>query len=173
MCGKNPKRVKAVSAPEAAEEGKGAKRRKASAEAWQSGVSVIELWAGVGSLSQAARDASEDVVVCCLLEKEKAQRKILERLFPGAIIESEYENMAWKEWRAFLSPRTRRLLLGGPPCQPFSEAGLRGGAEDPRSGALEEYLGDPRGLGEVRGLSMTSADGMCRSRRRDCGFGTL
>lgn len=65
--------------------------------------------------------------------------------FPSAVLAHHYPNVPnfgdmtkFKEWKI---NGTVDLLVGGPPCQSFSVAGLRQGLKDPRGNLTMSYLG--------------------------------
>ena len=106
--------------------------------------------------------------------------------FPCEVLKQRYPHVKnygdltqWKEWG--LEPGTVDVLVGGPPCQAFSVAGLRQGMADPRGNLSLVYFGlvnhlKPRwviyenvpGLLSARGGSDFSA---LLSALAECGYG--
>lgn len=106
--------------------------------------------------------------------------------FPCEVLKQRFPNVKnygdltrWKEWG--LEPGSVDVLVGGPPCQAFSVAGLRQGMADPRGNLSLVYFGlvnhlKPRwviyenvpGLLSARGGSDFSA---LLSALAECGYG--
>ena len=62
------------------------------------------------------------------------QRKLVTKMFPKALIAGEFENGEWKSWGRV------DAAAGGPSCQPFSQAGLQLGANDPRANGMLDSI---------------------------------
>ena len=84
----------------------------------------IDLFSGIGGFALACRWAGIETIAFC--EIEKYAQRVLRKNFPGIRI--------FEDVRQFPATQFREpfLLTGGYPCQPFSQAGKRRGAEDDR-----------------------------------------
>ena len=84
----------------------------------------IDLFSGIGGFALACRWAGIETIAFC--EIEKYAQRVLRKNFPGIRI--------FEDGRQFPATEFREpfLLTGGYPCQPFSQAGKRRGAEDDR-----------------------------------------
>jgi DNA (cytosine-5)-methyltransferase 1 len=94
-------------------------------------VKVLSLFSGIGGLDLAAEWAGMEVVAFC--EIEPYATKVLKRRFPDVPIFGDVFDLT----AATLTERGIRTegidcIIGGFPCQPFSVAGKRKGAEDER-----------------------------------------
>ena len=83
------------------------------------------LFSGIGGAELAASWIGWTNVFHC--EIQEFQRKVLEYWFPNSISYEDITKTDFKEWRGQID-----VLTGGFPCQPFSVAGKRKGAEDNR-----------------------------------------
>lgn len=83
------------------------------------------LFSGIGGAELAASWLGWNNVFHC--EIQEFQRKVLEYWFPSSISYEDITKTDFKEWRGQID-----VLTGGFPCQPFSVAGKRKGAEDNR-----------------------------------------
>ena len=83
------------------------------------------LFSGIGGAELAASWLGWTNVFHC--EIQEFQRKVLEYWFPNSISYEDITKTDFKEWRGQID-----VLTGGFPCQPFSVAGKRKGAEDNR-----------------------------------------
>jgi len=84
----------------------------------------IDLFSGIGGFALACRWAGIETIAFC--EIEKYAQRVLRKNFPGIRI---FEDVRQFPATQFCEPF---LLTGGYPCQPFSQAGKRRGAEDDR-----------------------------------------
>lgn len=83
------------------------------------------LFSGIGGAELAASWLGWTNVFHC--EIQEFQRKVLEYWFPNSISYEDITKTDFSEWRGRID-----VLTGGFPCQPFSVAGKRKGAEDNR-----------------------------------------
>ena len=84
----------------------------------------LDLFSGIGGFALAARWAGIETVGFC--EIEEFPRKVLQKNFPGVPIHRDIHDLDGSEYEGI------DLITGGYPCQPFSLAGKRKGAEDDR-----------------------------------------
>lgn len=102
-------------------------------------MSVLDLFAGCGGLSQGFKEAGFDVVAANEFWKpaadtyEKNHKDT--RLFRGDITSSETK----AEIMDFFRDRNCDVIIGGPPCQAYSVSGLRK-PDDPRGKLFEDYM---------------------------------
>ena len=83
------------------------------------------LFSGIGGAEIAASWLGWQNLFHC--EIQEFQRKVLAYWFPNSISYEDITKTDFKEWRGQID-----VLTGGFPCQPFSVAGKRKGAEDNR-----------------------------------------
>lgn len=83
------------------------------------------LFSGIGGSELAASWLGWTNVFHC--EIQEFQQKVLKYWFPNSISYEDITKTDFKEWRGQID-----VLTGGFPCQPFSVAGKRKGAEDNR-----------------------------------------
>ena len=83
------------------------------------------LFSGIGGAELAASWLGWDNVFHC--EIQEFQQKVLEYWFPNSISYEDITKTDFSRWRGRID-----VLTGGFPCQPFSVAGKRKGAEDNR-----------------------------------------
>jgi DNA (cytosine-5)-methyltransferase 1 len=84
----------------------------------------LDLFSGIGGFALAAQWAGFETVAFC--EIEEFPRNVLEKNFPGVPIHRDIRDLDGSEYAGI------DLITGGYPCQPFSTAGHKKGAKDPR-----------------------------------------
>lgn len=106
---------------------------------------VISLFAGAGGLDLGFEAAGFEV--CVAVEEDPAccdtLRANKNKYFPGLeILQGSIQDIDTSEIlrAARLKPGEAALVIGGPPCQPFSLAGKRMGLEDPRGLLVKEFI---------------------------------
>jgi DNA (cytosine-5)-methyltransferase 1 len=123
-------------------------------------LSVISLFSGAGGLDIGFEKAGFNIAVA--LEADSSCCDTLKANRPNLpIINDKIENVSVEKIldTAKLKPTEAALVIGGPPCQSFSIAGLRKGLNDERGKLLFEYVRVVRGalpkgfvLENVKGL---------------------
>lgn len=83
------------------------------------------LFSGIGGPEVAAQMLGWDNLFHC--EINPFGRRVLEYHFPNSVSYEDIKKTEFSQWRGRVD-----VLTGGFPCQPFSYAGKRGGAEDDR-----------------------------------------
>ena len=86
---------------------------------------VLDLFSGIGGFSLGLERAGMDTVAFC--EIEEYPRKVLAKHWPDVPIYGDIRTLTAEDL-----PDDIGLICGGYPCQPFSQAGKRGGEEDDR-----------------------------------------
>jgi DNA (cytosine-5)-methyltransferase 1 len=106
---------------------------------------VISLFSGAGGLDFGLEAAGFETAVC--LEMDKWCCETLRKNRDWPVIEDKVENVTSEKIleTGNLKVGEAALLVGGPPCQPFSKSGywVSGDAsrlKDPRAKTLEEYM---------------------------------
>ncbi len=101
---------------------------------------ALDIFAGAGGLSIGLEQAGFDIVAGAEWDGDACET--FAKAHPGAeVIEGDVNTVGWGRWRDQVD-----VLVGGPPCQPWSSGGKRLGAADPRDG----WPAFRRALGEVR-----------------------
>lgn len=91
-------------------------------------VRALDIFAGAGGLSVGLDQAGFDVVAGAEWDRDACET--FAKAHPTAdVIEGDVNTVSFLPWR-----REVELLVGGPPCQPWSTGGKRLGADDPRDG---------------------------------------
>ena len=102
---------------------------------------VISLFSGAGGLDLGFKNAGFTIVTaveadpsCCnTLRKNDPKLKVIERGIEDVTSDEIMRTGG-------LQPLEAALVIGGPPCQPFSLAGKREGLSDPRGKLLMEFV---------------------------------
>ena len=87
---------------------------------------VLDLFSGIGGFSLGLEAAGMETVAFC--ERDPFCQAVLHKHWPNTPIHSDITELDGYEYRG-----TVELVCGGFPCQPFSVAGNRRGAEDDRA----------------------------------------
>ncbi len=89
---------------------------------------VLDLFSGIGGFSLGLERAGMETVAFC--EIEDYPRKILAKHWPGVPIYDDVRELTGEQLRK--DGISVDVICGGFPCQPFSTAGKRRGADDDR-----------------------------------------
>ena len=84
----------------------------------------LDLFSGIGGFALAAQWAGIETVAFC--EIDKFCHKVLNKNFPAIPIHNDIRTLNGEDYAGI------DIITGGYPCQPFSTAGKRKGADDPR-----------------------------------------
>lgn len=104
------------------------------------GERVLDVFAGAGGLSTGLAEAGFDVVAGAEWDSDACDT--FAKAHPAAeVIDGDVRAIDFRAWRGRVD-----VLVGGPPCQPWSSGGKRLGSADPRNG-WPAYI---RALDEVR-----------------------
>ena len=88
-------------------------------------MNVLSLFSGIGGLDLGLERAGMTITAMC--EADEKCRSVLRKHWPNVQIFHDIRNLRGCDLDA-----TPDLICGGYPCQPFSQAGLRQGANDDR-----------------------------------------
>lgn len=87
-------------------------------------VRFVSLFSGIGGLDIGLEKAG---MVCAVqVEIDPFCQKVLQKNFPNAIIEGDIRGVNWNAYKEI------KVICGGFPCQPVSEAGKRKAQDDER-----------------------------------------
>ncbi|MBV8545902.1 MAG: DNA cytosine methyltransferase [Acidobacteria bacterium] len=110
-------------------------------------LTAIDLFAGAGGFSLAARDLGVRIRIAVELDKHSVStyRKnfVRRRASPPVVLGADIRDVKWPETlaEAGLRPGECSILMGGPPCQGFSTHRIKGtGVGDPRNQLLAAYF---------------------------------
>jgi len=122
----------------------GRRRARASGSSSDS-LSVVSLFSGAGGIDYGFEAAGFATRVCVDFDSDACATLRANRSWP--VIEDDITRISGDDLlrAGGLSPGAAAILVGGPPCQPFSKSGFwsRGHAlrlDDPRAGTLGRYL---------------------------------
>jgi len=107
----------------------------------KTGLKVISLFSGAGGLDIGFEKAGFSIAVA--VESDPACCDTLRTNRPSTpVINDKIENLSVSDIlnAANIKPLEAALVIGGPPCQSFSLAGLRRGLDDERGKLLFEYV---------------------------------
>ena len=97
---------------------------------------LVELWAGVASLSTSFMDAGHSLFAFC--EANPLLHSLLSLLHPDSLTALKSEAGEWKDW---VMPTTGvTWLIGGPSCTSLSTAGKQLAQNDPNSRYLRDHI---------------------------------
>lgn len=113
-------------------------------------IKCISLFSGAGGLDIGAINAGAEIVACIENDPDAAETLRLNNVsgHKSSVIEDDIRNVDFTHWR----DGSDKILIGGPPCQPFSKNGYwvkndnRLIDEDPRN-MLGQFL---RAVGELQ-----------------------
>ncbi len=121
---------------------------------------VLDVFAGAGGLSYGFKAAGFDVVAGVEWDADSAAT--YRRSHPDAKLhEEDVAGVVFAQYRGVVD-----VVVGGPPCQPWSIGGLRRGVEDPRDGipqfvrAVREVAPTVFVMENVAGLARLSTSGL-------------
>lgn len=83
-------------------------------------VKCISVFSGAGGLDIGAVNAGVELSVCIEHEGDAVRTlKLNHDIFSGEILETDIQKVDFEQWRS----HDIKILIGGPPCQPFSKNG--------------------------------------------------
>jgi len=111
-------------------------------------VKCVSIFSGAGGLDIGARSAGADIIACVENDHDAAETlRLNHKRLKAEILETDIQDISFRRWR----DKSDRILIGGPPCQPFSKNGYwvkndnRLIADDPRN-MIGQFL---RAVGEM------------------------
>jgi DNA (cytosine-5)-methyltransferase 1 len=125
---------------------------------------TVDLFAGAGGLSIGFEQAGGEIVAG--IEWDRDATETFAKVHPSAeSILGDIHQIDWRRWKGEAD-----LVIGGPPCQPWSTGGLMLGANDPRDGwpAFIKAIS----VIKPRAFVAENVEGLATGRRKD-GLKTL
>jgi len=122
-------------------------------------VRVLDIFAGAGGLSLGLESVGLSVIAGAEWDHDACET--FSKAHPGAIVlEGDITALSFESWKGEVE-----VVVGGPPCQPWSSGGKQLGSADPRDG-WPSFL---RVLREVRPLAFIAENvaGLASRGRRD------
>ncbi len=93
-------------------------------------IRVVDIFAGAGGLSTGLAAAGAEIVLG--VERDRDACESFAKAHPAAkVMETDVASVVFRNWRQDID-----VLVGGPPCQPWSTGGKRLGTKDRRDGWL-------------------------------------
>jgi DNA (cytosine-5)-methyltransferase 1 len=121
-------------------------------------LSVLDLFAGAGGLSQGLTAAGMAVVAAA--ERDGDALATFADLHPSAqLFPGDIAGIDFRDFRGSID-----IVAGGPPCQPWSDGGKRLGNDDPRDG-LPHFIRAVRDI-SPRGFLLENVPGLTREAMR-------
>lgn len=99
---------------------------------------VVDLFSGAGGISQGLREAGFKKLLSVELDKD-ASATIRKNFHGSNHIEGEIEKVSESQVLDAVAGKKVHLVIGGPPCNGFSVAGLRK-PDDPRNQLFREFI---------------------------------
>jgi DNA (cytosine-5)-methyltransferase 1 len=102
---------------------------------------ALSLFSGAGGLDIGIEQSG--IEICCGVEYNKTFAETLRKNSGIPIIESDIKDVTLDTLLEISSIKEKEeidIIIGGPPCQPFSSAGNRRGLEDFRGNAIYEFI---------------------------------
>ena len=91
-------------------------------------IRVVDIFAGAGGLSTGLAAAGAEIVLG--VERDRDACESFAKAHPAAVaLEADVASVVFRNWRQDID-----ILVGGPPCQPWSTGGKRLGTKDRRDG---------------------------------------
>ncbi|MGA3220484.1 MAG: DNA cytosine methyltransferase [Acidimicrobiales bacterium] len=91
-------------------------------------VRVLDVFAGAGGLSVGLEEAGFEIAAGAEWDADACET--FSKAHPAAeVLEGDVSEMSFRPWRGAVE-----VVVGGPPCQPWSTGGKRLGVDDPRDG---------------------------------------